>query len=54
MWHVCRRRKICEGLWYENMTKRDHLEDPDIDERIILKWVKETGWDGINWVHQAQ
>jgi hypothetical protein len=28
-----------------NLRERDHLEDPDVDERIILKWIFEK-WDG--------
>jgi hypothetical protein len=26
---------------YETATKEDHLEDPGIGERIILKWIFE-------------
>jgi hypothetical protein len=25
-------------IWSENFKERDHLEDPGIDGRIILKW----------------
>jgi hypothetical protein len=25
------------GLWWENIRKRDHLENPGTDARIILK-----------------
>jgi hypothetical protein len=35
------------------MTGRDHLEDLGIDERIILKLIKETDmrvWTGFNWL----
>jgi hypothetical protein len=27
-----------------NLGERDHLEDPDIDERIILRWIFRR-WD---------
>jgi len=25
--------------WWENLRESDHLEEPDIDRRIILKWI---------------
>jgi hypothetical protein len=31
-------------LW-ENLRERDHLEDPRVDGRIILKWIFRK-WDG--------
>ena len=31
-----------------------HLEDPDIDRRVILKWIFEK-WDrGMGWIDLAQ
>jgi len=30
------------------MRERDDLEDPDVDERIILKWMLRK-WDGVVW-----
>ena len=27
------------GLWWENEKKRDHLEELDVDGRIILKLI---------------
>ena len=27
------------GFWWENLSERDHFEDPDVDRGIILKWV---------------
>jgi len=26
----------CIGSWWGNLSERDHLEDPDVDGRIIL------------------
>ena len=41
-------------VWWENPGERDHLEDPDVDGRIILrcifgKW--DVGaWTGSSWL----
>jgi hypothetical protein len=34
------------SVWCGNLREGDHLEDPRIDERIILKWFFKT-WDGV-------
>jgi hypothetical protein len=33
------------GFWWRNLREGDHLEDADVDGRIILKWILEK-WDG--------
>jgi len=35
---------ICK-FWRVNLRERGHLEDQDVDERIILKWIF-SKWDG--------
>ena len=37
------------------MRERYHLEDPDIDGRIILRWIFGT-WNGVcvDWIDLAQ
>jgi hypothetical protein len=27
------------GIWWLNLRERDHLKDPGVDERIILRWI---------------
>jgi hypothetical protein len=31
---------MCTGFWYGNLRERDHWGDPDLDGRIILKWIE--------------
>jgi hypothetical protein len=42
-------------IWWGNLLKlRDHLEDPGIDWRVILKWIFRK-WDGgIDCIDLAQ
>ena len=41
------------GFWWGNLRDRDHLEDPGVDGRIILRWIFrkwDVGvWTGSNW-----
>jgi len=53
MQHVQGRGEVYTGFWWGNLRNRDHLEDPDIDGRIILrlifsKWA--GGWTGMIWL----
>ena len=42
------------GFWWGNLREGGHMEDPDIDGRIILKWIFEK-WDGgMDWIDLAQ
>ena len=33
------------GFWWGNLIERDHLEDPGVDARIILRHIFRK-WDG--------
>ena len=33
------------GLWWGNLMQRDHLEDPGVDGRLILRLIFRK-WDG--------
>ena len=39
MWRVWRKGEVYTGFWWGNLSERGHLEDPDVDERIILRWI---------------
>jgi hypothetical protein len=31
---------MCTGFWWGNLRERDHWVEPDVDGRIILKWME--------------
>jgi hypothetical protein len=33
------RRGMYIGFWWESQKRRDHYEDLDVGERIILEWI---------------
>ena len=40
--------EVDTGFWWGNLRERDHLEDPGIDGRIILRPIFRK-WDGRIW-----
>ena len=48
--HVaCRgRREVYTGVWWGNLREGDHLEEPGVDGRIILRWMLRK-WDVGAW-----
>ena len=56
MGHVARtgRGDIYAGFWWESLKERDHLEDPSVDGRIILRWIFRKwgvgGWIELIWL----
>jgi len=42
------------GVWWGNLRERNHLEDPGVDGRIIIRWIFRE-WDmgvltGSSWL----
>ena len=39
------------GFWWGNLKERGNIEDPHVDERVILKWIVEEQngrvWTGL-------
>jgi hypothetical protein len=53
--HVARmgKREAHTGFWWGDLGEGDHLRDPIVDWRIILKWVLRSGmgaWTGLSWL----
>jgi len=40
------------GYWWGNLRERDHLTDPGIDERIILRRIFGK-WDVVLWTESS-
>jgi hypothetical protein len=53
-WRVWGRGEVSAGFWWGSLTERDQWGDPDVDGRIILRWIFRkwegvvgTGWSGL-------
>jgi len=45
---------VYTGFWWGDLMERDHLGDPGIDGRIVLRWILrkwDVGiWAGSSWL----
>ena len=50
MWHVWGRGEVHTGFLSGKLREGDHLGDPGVDGRVILKWILQK-WDGdTDWI----
>jgi hypothetical protein len=46
--------EVYTGFWCGNLRERDHLEDPGIHGRIVLRWIFRKwdvgAWTGLIWL----
>jgi hypothetical protein len=47
-------RGMYVGFWWESKKERDHWEYLDGGGRVILKWIREIRWGGMDWIDLAQ
>jgi hypothetical protein len=45
---------VYTGFWWGYLKERDHLGDPGIDGRIILRWIFKKWVGGMDWIKLAQ
>jgi hypothetical protein len=51
MWLGWGTAETCRGFWWGNLRGRDHLEDPGVDGRIIIKMdLQEMVCGGTDWI----
>jgi hypothetical protein len=47
------KREVYTGFWWGDLREDDHLGDPGVDGRIVLKWIFKK-WDGawtrLSWL----
>jgi hypothetical protein len=50
-------RWVYTGFWWGNLGEKDHLEDPRIGRRIILRWIfrkwRVETWTGLMWLRMG-
>jgi hypothetical protein len=48
------RREVHTGFWWGNLREGDHLEDPDVDRIIILKWIFKKYDGDMDWIYLTE
>ena len=43
------------AFWWGNLREGDHLEDPGVDGRILLRWIfRKWEGEGMDWIDLRQ
>jgi len=49
------RGEVYTGFWWVKLREGDHLEDPGIDGKIILRWIfRKRDVERMDWIDLAQ
>jgi hypothetical protein len=54
MWHAKVRAYVCTGFWWGYLREKDHLEDPGVGGRIILRCMFRKWIGGVDWIELVQ
>jgi hypothetical protein len=46
--------EVNKVFWRGDLRQGNHLEDPGLDGRIILRWMFRKWDEGIDWINLAQ
>jgi len=51
------RGEAYKRFWWGNLKERDHLGDPGVDGRVILRWIcrkwGKKAWNGSIWLRRG-
>jgi hypothetical protein len=48
------KREVHTEFWWGDLKEGDYLGDPDVDGRIILKWILKKLDGGMDWIELAE